>query len=158
MGATASIKPSIDTSRVGRPQWKVVALTAALITTGCSAGAGYGGADTASATSPHVVAEALTLTLTLKTVKLKVGDELWITGSKVCAGLPSCETLFVPFTTSDPRVVAVVDRDRTYDGLPAERFVAVSAGRGSLSPVSPCPPAICSKVAEFIPTVIVEVA
>jgi hypothetical protein len=157
MGIATSSERSSTTHVTARYLARCAAvLISTILTTGCSAGLADGTTEETPVPG-HVVNEVLTLTLTVKSVAVKVGEEVWVSGTSVCAGLPKCETLFVPVVSSDERVLSLTERTASYKGLPAERFRALTVGRALLTPTSACPVSLCHRIGEFIPTVMVDV-
>ena len=109
--------------------------------------------DPATASSGSlVVRQSFSPTLAIRKIDLRVGDTLLVTGSSVCTGSPpnqKCDLLFIPLAPRDEHVVAVKTPSATYDGLPAQQFVALVTGHTVLAPTGPCPTPICSGVAIF---------
>jgi hypothetical protein len=98
------------------------------------------------------VHESFSPALVIRPINLAVGEVLWVTGSSLCTGSPltqTCNVAFVPLITADTSVLERKPSSATYEGLPAQQFVAVAAGRTVLAPTGPCPTPACSNVAVF---------
>src|ERR671924_19937 len=99
-----------------------------------------------------VVHQSFSPALIVRQLKLTVGQSLWVTGSDVCTGSQpneTCGVLFVPLGGADENVLKLDRAATVFEGLPAQRFVALNPGKTGLAPAEPCVGATCPSVAVY---------